>query len=127
MTDTLETPSGKGAGDENFPVGSFLIRPDLRRHVHVFYRFARAGDDIADNPDLEPEDKAARLARMAEIILGAPGAESPSAVGMRLSLEETGIEPSTLELEIIETGEEDNDNWVEIRFGEIDPAIAPLR
>src|ERR1700735_2497156 len=93
MTDTLETPSGKGAGDENFPVGSFLIRPDLRRHVHVFYRFARAGDDIADNPDLEPEDKAARLARMAEIILGAPGAESPSAVGMRLSLEETGITP----------------------------------
>jgi hypothetical protein len=30
-------------------------------------------------------------------------------------------------IEIIETGEEDNDNWVEIRFGEIDPAIAPLR
>jgi hypothetical protein len=30
-------------------------------------------------------------------------------------------------IEIIKTGEEDNDDWVEIRFGEIDPAIAPLR
>lgn len=30
-------------------------------------------------------------------------------------------------IEIIKTDEEDNDDWVEIRFGEIDPAIAPLR
>ena len=37
----LETPSGKGRGDENFPVGSFLIRKDLRPHVHAFYRFAQ--------------------------------------------------------------------------------------
>ena len=37
----LETPSGKGRRDENFPVGSWLIRRDLRAHVHAFYRFAR--------------------------------------------------------------------------------------
>lgn len=30
-------------------------------------------------------------------------------------------------IEIIKTDEDDNDDWVEIRFGEIDPAIAPLR
>ncbi len=30
-------------------------------------------------------------------------------------------------IEIIKTDENDNDDWVEIRFGEIDPAIAPLR
>ncbi|WP_160288086.1 hypothetical protein [Pseudomonas knackmussii] len=30
-------------------------------------------------------------------------------------------------IEVIKTGEDDNDDWVEIRFGEIDPAIAPLR
>jgi hypothetical protein len=30
-------------------------------------------------------------------------------------------------INIIKTDEEDNDDWVEIRFGEIDPAIAPLR
>lgn len=33
--------------------------------------------------------------------------------------------PATIE--IIKTDEEDNDDWVEIHFGEIDPAIAPLR
>ena len=49
---SVETPSGKGRGDENFPVGSFLIRRDLRPHVHAFYRFARNADDIADNPAL---------------------------------------------------------------------------
>lgn len=30
-------------------------------------------------------------------------------------------------IEIIKTDEDENDDWVEIRFGEIDPAIAPLR
>ncbi|WP_339461319.1 hypothetical protein [Pseudomonas sp. EA_105y_Pfl2_R69] len=30
-------------------------------------------------------------------------------------------------IKIIKTDEEHNDDWVEIRFGEIDPAIAPLR
>jgi hypothetical protein len=30
-------------------------------------------------------------------------------------------------IEITKTGEDDNDDWVEIRFGEIDPAIAPFR
>jgi squalene synthase HpnC len=90
---TLETPSGKDAAGENFPVGSFLIRPSLRRHVHVFYTFARAGDDIADNPDLDPDDKVARLARMAAIIEGGTdgAGASPSAVAMRASLAETGI------------------------------------
>ena len=56
-----ETPSGKGAGDENFPVGSFLLPKRLRPHVATFYAFARAIDDIADNPDLTPEEKIKRL------------------------------------------------------------------
>jgi hypothetical protein len=30
-------------------------------------------------------------------------------------------------IEITKTGEDDSDDWVEIRFGNIDPAIAPLR
>src|ERR1700734_3988014 len=94
----LETPSGKGAGDENFPVGSFLIRPALRRHVHALYNFARAADDIADNPDLESSDKVARLARMGEIVSGhVPEAtalqESVHAARMRDSLVATGITP----------------------------------
>jgi len=85
----LETPSGKGRGDENFPVGSFLIRKDLRVHVHAFYRFARNADDIADNPQLAADDKIRRLDRMGEILDGAPGDDSPAATAMRRSLAET--------------------------------------
>ena len=86
----LETPSGKGRGDENFPVGSFLIRRDLRPHVHAFYRFARNADDIADNPHLSADDKVRRLDRMGEILDGAAGEDSPTAVAMRASLAITG-------------------------------------
>lgn len=59
--DTLETPSGKGSGDENFPVASWIIAPALRPHVMRYYAFARAADDIADNPALAPADKVSRL------------------------------------------------------------------
>ena len=91
----VETPSGKGRDDENFPVGSFLIRRDLRPHVHAFYRFARIADDIADNPALAADEKVRRLDRMAAILDGAaggePGEDSPAAVAMRASLAATGV------------------------------------
>jgi len=75
---TVETPSGKGKDDENFPVGSFLIRRDLRKHVHAFYRFARTADDIADNPALAADDKIRRLDRLEAVLDGAPGDDSPA-------------------------------------------------
>jgi hydroxysqualene synthase len=87
----LETPSGKWRNAENFPVGSFLIRRDLRRHVHAFYRFARSADDIADNPRLTAEEKIRRLDRMAALLDGASGQDSPAASAMRESLVETGM------------------------------------
>jgi squalene synthase HpnC len=87
----IETPSGKWRDAENFPVGSFLIRRDLRPHVHAFYRFARNADDIADNPGLAAEEKIKRLDRMAAILDGAPGQDSPAAAAMRESLHETGV------------------------------------
>jgi len=88
----IEAPSGKGAGDENFPVGSRLIAPRLRPHVALFYAFARAIDDIADNPDLSSDDKVARLEAFAAAIRGErqePRLEK--AVRMRASLIETGV------------------------------------
>jgi hydroxysqualene synthase len=91
MSAAVETPSGKGRDDENFPVGSWLIRRELRPHVHAFYRFAREADDIADNPSLAAEDKVRRLARMGAILDGAPGEDSPAALAMRASLAQTGI------------------------------------
>src|SRR5690349_19558646 len=90
-TESVEAPSGKGRTDENFPVGSILIRRDLRVHVHAFYRFARNADDIADNPDLAADEKIARLDRMAAILDGASGKDSPAASAMRESLLETGV------------------------------------
>jgi farnesyl-diphosphate farnesyltransferase len=87
----VETPSGKWRSSENFPVGSFLIRRRLRVHVHAFYRFARNADDVADNPALAADDKIARLDRMAAILDGASGADSPAATAMRQSLLETGM------------------------------------
>jgi farnesyl-diphosphate farnesyltransferase len=89
----VETPSGKGRGDENFPVGSWLIRRDLRPHVHAFYRFAREADDIADNPSLSANDKVRRLDRMGAVLDGAPGEDAPAAVAMRASLQATGVTP----------------------------------
>ena len=56
-----EVPGSKGLRDENFPVGSILIQKSLRPRVHTFYAFARASDDIADNPDISDSDKLALL------------------------------------------------------------------
>jgi farnesyl-diphosphate farnesyltransferase len=90
---TVETWSGKDRGDENFPVGSLLIRRDLRAHVHAFYTFARNADDIADSAELSSDDKIARLDTMEDVLLGRRDADSPSAVRLRASLAETGVTP----------------------------------
>ncbi|MEM8689519.1 MAG: squalene synthase HpnC [Pseudomonadota bacterium] len=92
--DVIETPSGKGAADENFPVGSWLLPRTLRPHVARYYRFARAIDDIADNPQLAPNDKVDRLNAMADAVSGGeirhePGFETASR--MHDSLTETVI------------------------------------
>ncbi len=91
--ESVETWSGKDRGDENFPVGSALIRPALRPHVHAFYAFARNADDIADSPALEPADKIARLDRMEAVLLGRADGGSPSGVALRASLAQTGVTP----------------------------------
>lgn len=89
----VETWSGKDRGDENFPVGSLLIRAALRPHVHAFYTFARNADDIADSATLEEADKIARLDTMEDVLLGRTDTGSPSAVGLRASLAETDVTP----------------------------------
>jgi len=90
MAVEIETPSGKGAGDENFPVGSILIARRFWPHVMRFYTFARAADDIADNPALAPDEKIQRLdAFEAGLAIGATAPES--AVILRDSLVATGV------------------------------------
>jgi squalene synthase HpnC len=93
-TTSVETWSGKDRADENFPVGSALIRSDLRRHVHAFYAFARNADDIADSAVLAPADKIARLDVMEAVLMGeAEDKAAPSAARLRASLAETGTTP----------------------------------
>ena len=89
MTDAprqIETPSGKGAADENFPVGSFLLPKRLRPHVATYYAFARAIDDIADNPDTLPQDKIARLNAMDDALLGRTANPAAAHFDLRLDV-----------------------------------------
>lgn len=91
----LERPSGKGAGDENFPVGSWLLPGRLRRHIASFYAYARAIDDIADDPHLAPQEKTERLERFARAVTERDDADPAlqKAHRIRRSLRETGVTP----------------------------------
>jgi squalene synthase HpnC len=62
----------------------------------AFYGFARAADDIADNPDLMPAEKLARLDLMEAALLGGvPEASAPArALRLRASLAECGVTPA---------------------------------
>ncbi len=89
----METPSGKNEAYENFPIGSVLLSARVRPHVAVFYAFARAIDDIADSPDISPDDKITRLQGFEEVLLGrrAEAEGSAKAARMRDSLAATDI------------------------------------
>ena len=94
----LATPSGKWSGDENFPVGSWLLPARLRPHIHAFYAIARTADDIADNPDLPADEKLRRLDAFEDVIRGEAGVTGEgggrdAAERMRRSLAETGLGP----------------------------------
>jgi farnesyl-diphosphate farnesyltransferase len=90
---SVESWSGKDRGQENFPVGSVLIRAALRPHVHAFYAFARNADDIADSPDLAPQEKLRRLEVMEQVLLGHSEAGAPSALALRASLANALVTP----------------------------------
>lgn len=86
----IEAPSGKGAADENFPVGSFLIAPPLRQHVKAYYDFARGADDIGDDPKLSADEKVYRLEAYRQVLHGeARGLSKPGA--LRSSLLQAGV------------------------------------
>ncbi len=92
-TENLETPSGKRADNENFPVGSFLIARKLRPHVATYYAFARAGDDISDDPTLSQEQKIKRLTAFETALLtpNKAGAGTQKAIAAHHSLNATEI------------------------------------
>lgn len=46
---------------ENFPVASLLIPKNYRKEIAVIYWFARSADDIADEGNIDPENRLAML------------------------------------------------------------------
>jgi hydroxysqualene synthase len=88
---SVESWSGKGKTDENFPVGSLLISRALRPHVHAYYDFARNADDIADSPVIPATEKVVRLDQMEAVLTGREDAGSTSGIALRESLQRTGI------------------------------------
>lgn len=88
-------PPNRTATTENFPVGSWLLPAPLRPTVAVFYRLARAADDIADSATLDAETKTARLKAIdAALASGAAEGDAPElayALDLKRHFEERGL------------------------------------
>ena len=92
MTSPDEFRSGKGHGDENFPVASRLIPSRHRAAILAFYEFVRTADDIADHAALSAAEKVELLDRLEADLLGASD-RSPPAVALRHAIAERGLSP----------------------------------
>ncbi len=90
--DAAQHRSGKGAGDENFPVASWVVAPQHRRPIMAFYEFVRIADDIADHATLPEPDKLAHLDRMEASLLGRDDGEA-AGVTLRAALAERDLSP----------------------------------
>ena len=84
--------SGKGSRDENFPVASWLIKPQHRPAILAFYEFVRVADDIADHASLTSGEKVDRLNGMEASLLG-KSVHEPEGVRLRGVLEAQRLTP----------------------------------
>jgi len=84
--------SGKGHRDENFPVASFLLKPEHRAPVMAFYRFARVADDISDHATLPAAEKLAQLGRMRAGLDGRADGAAES-LALRKVMADHGLDP----------------------------------
>lgn len=92
---SAEPPQQRTRETENFPVGSWLLPAKLRRHIGLYYAFARAADDIADDHERDANTKIADLNAMEAALTGAATPEVPTpneqkALRLRDSMAETG-------------------------------------
>jgi squalene synthase HpnC len=83
---------GTGKTQENFPVASHLIAPPLRAPILAYYRFARAADDVADHPRLDPALKFELLDGLEATLLGRTDRD-PAALPLRAQLRERALSP----------------------------------
>ena len=87
-----ELRSGKGSGNENFPVASRLVHPRRRAIIMAFYEFVRVADDIADHAGLAPDQKLAHLDSLEASLLGKTDRDAVG-VTLRNALRERGLGP----------------------------------
>jgi squalene synthase HpnC len=90
--DAAQHRSGKGSGDENFPVASWLVAPRHRRAILAFYEFVRIADDIADHPSLSEVDKLAHLDGLEASLLGRDD-RNAAGIALRAALSERNLSP----------------------------------
>jgi squalene synthase HpnC len=90
--DAAQHRSGKGSGDENFPVASWVVAPPHRRPILSFYEFVRIADDIADHASMLPQDKLAHLDSLEGSLLG-HNLDNPAGVTLRAALAERNLSP----------------------------------
>jgi squalene synthase HpnC len=90
--DASQLRSGKGSGDENFPVASWLVEARHRRPILAFYEFVRIADDIADHPSLREDEKLAHLDRLEASLLGRDD-NNPAGIALQTALRERNLPP----------------------------------
>jgi squalene synthase HpnC len=90
--DAAQLRSGKGSGDENFPVASWLVAPPHRRPILSFYEFVRIADDISDHPTLPPAEKLAHLDSLEGSLLG-QNEDNVAGMTLRAALAERDLSP----------------------------------
>jgi squalene synthase HpnC len=93
MTGPVWDPGEKTHSDENFPVASWLVSKRHRPVILAFYRFARAADDVADDPALSEAEKIQKLDRFEDTLLGRTD-EIADALPLRQALAEHGLAPT---------------------------------
>lgn len=85
---------------ENFPVASWLCPPALRPAVVAIYHFARTADDLADEGDATPAQRAQALrdyrADLAAVVAGATPSPRWAAVFTPLAREMHRLQPALL-------------------------------
>ena len=92
MSDAAALQTGKGHKDENFPVASFILKPEHRAPVMAFYRFARVADDVADHATASEAEKLELLGAMRATLAGERG-DNPEALALRRVLDERRLSP----------------------------------
>jgi hydroxysqualene synthase len=85
-------PGEKTHSDENFPVASTLVSKKHRAVILAFYRFARAADDIADDPALSEAEKISRLDAFEDTLMGWND-KAADALPLRAAIAERGLSP----------------------------------